>query len=100
MSVEVPHPGVLSITAGTFKYLRRSGGFFLFASRKSKIKIPPKFKIIHLRKLQIWKKIKFSILYYLQSSPKIKNTEDTNIKGKYTQELFQNAAKLETLTGE
>jgi hypothetical protein len=36
----------------------------------------------------------------LQSSPKIKNTEDTNIKGKYSQELFQNAAKFTSLIGE
>jgi hypothetical protein len=40
------------------------------------------------------KKIKFSVFYYLQSSPKIKDTED--IKGKYSQELLQNAAKFET----
>jgi hypothetical protein len=94
VSVEVPHPGVLPITAGTFKYLRESGGFILFASQKNAIKIPPKFKISDLRKLEIWKKIKFSVLYYLQSSPKIKDTED--IKGKYSQELIQNAAKFET----
>jgi hypothetical protein len=42
------------------------------------------------------KKIKFPVLYYLQSSPKIEDTEDTNIKGIYSQELLQNAAKFET----